>query len=167
MLHNNSMTIITFESPDSDAVNKLIRGIQKNEFGFTKEKFSQPELLDIENFYIRSGGNFWVAYINDLLVGTCALLDLGNGVAKLGRMFVHPDYRGKPLQIAQKLFDFSVKWAKTKNLFIICLETTPEPCAAHKFYIKNEFAEVKASDFPPEYHLCPYPSRYFIKELMK
>lgn len=162
-MNSEAINIRTFEIPDGDAVNKLIRGIQKEEFGFTKKDFPQPELLDIKNSYISSGGNFWVAYKDDLLIGTCALLDLGNGVAKLGRMFVHPDYRGKPLRVAQKLFDISMKWARAKSLFTICLETTPEPCAAHNFYRKNKFVEVKASDFPPEYHLSPYPSRYFIK----
>ena len=166
-MNTKPITIRTFETSDADSVNKLIRGIQKKEFGFTLEDFPQPELLDIKNFYISSGGNFWVAYMDDLLVGTSALLDLGNGVAKLGRMFVHPDYRGKPWRIAQRLFDISMNWAKAKNLFNICLETTPEPCAAHNFYIKNGFIEVNSSDFPPEYHLCPYPSRYFIKELVK
>ncbi|MCP4106527.1 MAG: GNAT family N-acetyltransferase [Desulfobacteraceae bacterium] len=146
-------------------MNKLIRGIQKTEFGFKENDFSQPELLDIENFYLASGGNFWIAYLGDTIIGTAAILDLGSGVAKLGKMFVHPDYRGNPWRIAQRVLDTAIGWAKSKGLKQVCFETTPEPCAAHYFYHRNEFIEVKSTDFPPEYKLCPYPSKYFMKSL--
>ncbi len=160
-----SVNIRTFLSSNSDAVNTLIRGIQRSEFDFDEEDFPQPELLDIENFYIASGGNFWVACLDDILVGTAAILDLGNGIAKLGRMFVHPDYRGNPWRIAQRLLDTALDWAKSKKLNKVCFETTPEPCAAHSFYRRNEFIEIDSTDFPPEYKLCVYPSRYFMKNL--
>ncbi len=159
------VNIRTFSSSDSDSVNELIRGIQRTEFGFTVDDFPQPELLDIENVYIASGGNFWVACLDDALVGTAAMLDLGAGIAKLGRMFVHPAYRGKPWSIAQRLLDTAMDWATSKGFKQVCFETTPEPCAAHYFYRRNEFIEVNSTDFPPEYKLCPYPSRYFMKNL--
>lgn len=160
-----TLDIRKFHSSDEFAVNDLIRGIQKTEFGFTEEDFPQPELRDIENFYLASGGNFWVAHLGETLVGTAALLDLGNGVAKLGRMFVHSEYRGKPLRIAQTLLNTALAWGKSKQLNLVCFETTPEPCAAHSFYRRNAFIEVNSSEFPPEYPLCPYPSRYFMKRL--
>ncbi len=161
-----SVKIRTFISSDSNSVNELIRGIQRTEFDFTEDDFPQPELLDIERFYIASGGNFWVACLDDaLIVGTAAMLDLGNGIAKLGRMFVHPVYRGSPWRIAQRLLDTAMGWAKSKGLKQVCFETTPEPCAAHYFYHRNKFIEVKSTDLPPEYKLCPYPSRFFMKSL--
>lgn len=162
-MNSNNLNIRQFLTSDSDAVNKLIRNIQKNEFNFTVENFPQPELLDIENFYIASGGNFWVVFSNEILVGTASLLDLGNGIAKLGKMFVHKTYRGKPLRIAQKLLNTVQDWAKQKEFNCICFETITETCAAHYFYERNEFMEVAPSDFPEEYKICPYPSRYFIK----
>jgi len=123
-MNSESLIIRTFELIDSDPVNLFIRGIQLAEFGFTKEEFPQPELLDIEGYYLSSGGNFWVAHLDDILVGTGALLDLKNGVAKLGRTFVHPEYRGKPWRIGQKLLDTAMSWAKKKDLNKICFETT-------------------------------------------
>ena len=159
------VNIRTFLSSDSDSVNELIRGIQRTEFNFTEDDFPQPELLDIENFYIASGGNFWVACLDDTLVGTAAMLDLGNGIVKLGRMFVSPAYRGSPWRIAQRLLDTAMGWAKSMEHKKVCFETTPEPYAAHYFYRRNEFIEVKSTDFPPEYKFCHYPSRYFMKTL--
>ncbi len=152
-------------SSDTDSVNKLIRGIQRTEFNFTKDDFPQPELFDIENFYIASGGNFWVAILDDDIVGTAAMLDLGNGISKLGRMFVDLAHRGTPYQIAQRLLDTALDWAKLNKINQVCFETTPETCAAHFFYRRNKFIEVSSTDFPPEYPLCPYPSRYFLKNL--
>ncbi len=155
-----------FSSSDSDSVNDLIRGIQKTEFKFTENNFPQPELGDIKNFYISSGGNFWVACLdNPPIVGTAAILNLGNGIAKLGKMFVHPAYRGRPLKIAQKLLDTAMGWARSIEVKQVYFETTPEPCTAHYFYCRNEFIEVKSNDFPSEYELCPYPSRYFMKSI--
>ena len=160
-----NLQIRTFVLSDCGAVNELIWGIQRTEFGFTKTDFPQPELKNIDEFYIASGGNFWVAHLEDTLVGTTALLDFGSGIAKLGKMFVHPGYRGKPKRIAQNLLDTALDWAKSRNFALICFEVTPEPCAAHSFYRRNYFIEVESSDFPPEYKLCPYPSRYFMKRL--
>ncbi|MBF9017983.1 MULTISPECIES: GNAT family N-acetyltransferase [unclassified Oceanispirochaeta] len=160
-----NLEIRNYVFSDCDGVNELIRGIQRIEFGFTETEFPQPELNNIDEFYRASDGNFWVAYLEDTLVGTSALLNLGGGIAKLGKMFVHPEYRGKPRRIAQNLLDTAFDWAKSMNFAFICFETTPEPCAAHSFYRRNSFIEVESSDFPPEYKLCPYPSRYFMKKL--
>ncbi|MCP4118715.1 MAG: hypothetical protein GY737_25635 [Desulfobacteraceae bacterium] len=80
------LVIRPFETGDADGVNRFIRGIQLKEFGFTEKEFPQPELWDIGNFY-QTRGNFWVARRDGELMGTVAILDLGEGPAKLGRLF--------------------------------------------------------------------------------
>ena len=148
-----------YEPTDCDAVNALIRGIQTQEQGLD---VPQPELRDISHFYQRNG-NFWVAYDASELVGTIALLLLGDGVAKLGKMFVASSHRGSN-GIAKKLLTSALSWAREQGVQTVCLETIPEPCAAQRFYLKNGFREVEASDLPRAFKICPYPSRYYVRE---
>lgn len=153
-----------FETHDSDEVNRFIRGIQLEEFGFSETAYPQPELWNIAQFYQRRG-NFWVARLDQELVGTVAILDLGEGVAKLGRLFVHPGHRGHPLHLARHLLETAERWATGHLISRICFETTVEPCAAHVFYGRHGYLEVLQSAFPAVFPLCPYPSRYFMKML--
>lgn len=146
---------------DNAAVNTLIRSIQRDE---QQIDLPQPELNDIESFY-QKNGNFWVAYDGSQLVGTVALLLLGSGVAKLGKMFVAKSYRGSSAGVATQLLEVAVSWAREFGVQTICLETIPEPCAAQRFYLKNGFKEVSASDLPTAFKLCPYPSRYYVRRL--
>jgi N-acetylglutamate synthase-like GNAT family acetyltransferase len=158
------MGVRRFETVDSDEVNRFIRDIQLREFGFSEKAFPQPELWDIAQFY-QSRGDFWVARLDREVVGTVAILDLGEGVAKLGRLFVHPDHRGVPLYLARNLLKIAEIWAADHLIRRICFETTVEPCAAHGFYGKHGYQEIFKSAFPAVFPLCPYPSRYFMKML--
>jgi N-acetylglutamate synthase-like GNAT family acetyltransferase len=155
------LNIRPYLSSDSAAVNKLIRTIQKDE---QQIDLPQPELNDIESFY-QQHGNFWVAYDRSQLVGTVALLLLGSGVAKLAKMFVAKSHRGASTGAAVQLLEVVVSWAREFGVRTICLETIPEPCAAQRFYLRNGFNEVAASDLPAVFKLCPYPSRYYLLRL--
>ena len=48
----------------------LILPIQQKEFNVPITLEEQPDLLDIEGFYIRPGGGFWGAFSGGKLVGT-------------------------------------------------------------------------------------------------
>ena len=45
-------------------------------------------MLEIETFYQRNHGNFWVAIYDGKVVGTVALLYIGNHQVALRKMFV-------------------------------------------------------------------------------
>ncbi|HMG04893.1 MAG TPA: GNAT family N-acetyltransferase, partial [Chthoniobacterales bacterium] len=83
-----------FTPRHADGVGALIIGIQRDEFQIPITLEDQPDLQDIPAFYQQGAGNFWVAVSDGEVVGTVALLDLGNHQAALRKMFVHATHRG-------------------------------------------------------------------------
>src|SRR5215211_5227533 len=97
----------TFIKPYSDnyqfRVIDLILSIQKDEFLIPIDLEKQPDLKTIGGFYQTNNGNFWIALAEENVIGTIALLDIGNGQGALRKMFVNKNYRGKEFRIGQKL----------------------------------------------------------------
>src|SRR6478609_9602959 len=82
-------------------VGALIVGIQHDEFLIPIDLEAQPDLKAIPDFYQVNNGNFWVAIYNNKVVGTIALLDIGDQMGALRKMFVHKDFRGKEWGVGQ------------------------------------------------------------------
>ncbi|WP_244479290.1 MULTISPECIES: GNAT family N-acetyltransferase [unclassified Rhizobium] len=137
--------------------------IQAGEFGFSITAADQPDLADIDGFYRRGRGGFWVADDGGRIVGTIALRDLGDGQGALRKMFVAASHRGASHRgsshrgssdrglgdgIAQRLLDILVQHAAANGFSVIVLGTTDRFVAAHRFYEKNGFATVDAGDLP-------------------
>lgn len=55
------MEIKQFESGDADGIQEFVFGIQVNEFALPITRDDQPDLKDIEKYFMSSGGNFWAA----------------------------------------------------------------------------------------------------------
>ena len=126
----------------------LIVPIQQEEFNIPITAADQPDLQQIPDFYQKENGNFWVAITDDCVVGTISLLDIGHQQGALRKMFVHKNYRGKEHGTAQLLLNTLLAWAQQKGYAEIYLGTTEKFLAAHRFYEKNNFAEVKIADLP-------------------
>ena len=97
--------IVPFASQHVEGVGALIVGIQRDEFQTPITLEAQPDLQDIAGFYQRGSGNFWVAVSEDEVVGTVALLDIGNHQGALRKMFVHASYRGPGHGVSARLLD--------------------------------------------------------------
>ena len=95
--------IVAFEPAHAKGVVELILPIQQMEFGIPVSLNDQPDLQDIPGFYQRGYGNFWVALDNNEVVGSLALLDIGNGQAALRKMFVKSTHRGAEHGVARRL----------------------------------------------------------------
>jgi GNAT superfamily N-acetyltransferase len=130
---------------------ELILDIQRIEFKLDITIEKQPDLLAIPEYYQHSSGNFWVAFIDNLLVGTIALVDIGNQQVALRKMFVGRSFRGKDFGIAQKLLKHSIQWCHQNNLKEILLGTTPQFKAAHRFYEKNNFRKIIRKNLPSSF----------------
>lgn len=89
---NEKIRIIPYESTFQDEVVDLIVHIQRKEYNVPITKEEQPDLLEIETFYQREYGNFWVAIYDDKVVGTAALLDIENQQVALRKMFVKKNF---------------------------------------------------------------------------
>ena len=120
-----------------NSVIDLILGIQKNEFEIPITLALQPDLNEISKFYQVNNGNFWIARVDDSVVGTIALLDIGNRQAALRKMFVSDHYRGKEFGVGQSLLHTLTDWAKHKGILEIYLGTTEKFIRAQRFYEKK------------------------------
>ncbi|MCB1826635.1 MAG: GNAT family N-acetyltransferase, partial [Candidatus Competibacteraceae bacterium] len=137
-----------YSPTDTDAIAAVILPIQQHEFGIPITIEAQPDLRNVQEFYQHGSGNFWVAEVEGRIVGTIALLDIGNGDAALRKMFVWESFRGKEHGVAQRLLQELLKWAGEKQLRRIYLGTTEQFLAAHRFYEKNGFLQIAKSDLP-------------------
>lgn len=128
-------------------VAELILSIQNAEFGIPITLALQPDLNDIPNFYQTNNGNFWIAKIDDEIIGTISLLDIGSGQGALRKMFVRKDYRGKEFGVGQKLLNTLLEWSRHKGITEIFLGTTAKFIAAKRFYEMVELKKYKNRNY--------------------
>jgi len=139
----------------------LILPIQQIEFNVPVTLEDQPDLLDIETFYQKDGGNFWGALHGEELVGTIALINTGHQACALRKMFVKKEFRGKEYGIAQLLLETLIDFCKKNNITDIYLGTVDLLKAAHRFYEKNNFTEIKISELPGYFPRMPADNKFY------
>ncbi len=145
----------------------LILSIQQIEFGVPVTLESQPDLENIPSFYQKDKGNFWIGIIENKVLGTIALLDIGNSRGALRKMFVHKDYRGKEYGIGQTLLNTLLEWARQNNLKEILLGTTEKFIAAQRFYEKNGFEQIAKQLLPGEFPVMEVDVKFYRYRLTK
>ena len=148
-----------------EEVGALIVGIQRDEFEIPITLEDQPDLQNIPSFYQHGAGNFWVAVSEGKVIGTVALLDLGNRQAALRKMFVHADYRGSGRGVSGRLLDTLLKWSSARRVKDVYLGTTEKFLAAHRFYERNGFQQIAAHELPPSFPKMAVDSRFYRRTL--
>ncbi|AXY78108.1 N-acetyltransferase [Paraflavitalea soli] len=151
----SSTEIIEYDLQYQQETIDLIVGIQAGEFGVPITAEDQPDLRNVHAFYQQRNGNFWLAIDNNKVVGTIALIDIDNNQVALRKMFVHPDYRGKDKAVAWQLMQEVFAWCRLKGVKEIFLGTISQFQAAHRFYEKNGFREIKKEQLPPAFPAMP------------
>jgi len=142
-------------------VAELIVSIQRGEFGIDITYEQQPDLADIPGFYQRDGGAFWVAVADERVVGSVALLDIGEGEGALRKMFVAAEYRGADKGIAGRLLAALLDHGRDKGFRTLFLGTTDRFLAAHRFYEKAGFSQVDPAELPPSFPRMVVDSRFY------
>lgn len=155
----NEVTIDVYTDTYKKAVCDLILRIQTKEFDIPITIDQQGDLSDIPQFYQTNGGNFWIAKDDGKVVGTIALLDIGNNQGALRKMFVAEAYRGK--EITKRLLVNLLVWAKQKAFREIYLGTTEKFVRAQRFYEKNGFFEVNKSDLPVQFPIMDVDVKFY------
>jgi GNAT superfamily N-acetyltransferase len=153
--------IVPFASKHAAGVVAVILPIQQSEFSIPVTLDSQPDLLDIGTFYQQGNGNFWVALKDSEVVGTVALLDIGNHQAALRKMFVRAEYRGAEHAVAKRLLETLMIWSRARGLRDIYLGTTSKFLAAHRFYEKNGFREVTSAGLPTAFPVMSVDTKFY------
>lgn len=156
-----TVIIQKFSKEYQDEVIDLILTIQRSEFNIPISKEDQPDLSDIPNFYQSGRGNFWIAIYDQQIVGTIALIDIGNQQGALRKMFVKADYRGKGHNIAKLLLLQLTSWASEHNIHEIYLGTTEKFVAAHRFYEKNNFLQIAKEVLPDAFPIMKVDTRFY------
>jgi len=155
------IVIKKFTEDYKDEVMDLILDIQQNEFNIPISKEDQPDLSDIPNFYQSGNGNFWVALYNGRVVGTIALIDIGNHQGALRKMFVKPAFRGNKYNTAKLLLLQVITWVREYGIHDIYLGTTELFLAAHRFYAKHKFVQIKKETLPDTFPIMKVDTRFY------
>jgi hypothetical protein len=129
------MEIVPFETRFEQAVIELIVGIERGEFGIPISAEQRPDLRQIPSCCQTDSGNFWVALAEGHVVGTIASLEIGNAQA------------GVALLLLETLLDR----ATGSGIRDVFLGTTSKFIAAHRFYEKHGFAEIRRHDLPAHF----------------
>ncbi|MCP4744550.1 MAG: GNAT family N-acetyltransferase [Desulfobacteraceae bacterium] len=145
----------------SDVVD-LILTIQQREFDIPITLDDQPDLLNIPGFYQKGSGNFWVALNASEIAGTIALLDIGNGKAALRKMFVKEQFRGSTRKVAARLLTVLLDWCRICNINEIYLGTTAKFQAAHRFYEKYGFSQIKQTELPASFPVMSVDTKFYM-----
>ena len=155
-----------FESRFQPQVAALILHIQRVENNVPLTLADQPDLLEIEAFYRKKNGNFWIAISDETtVVGTIALIDSGLHFGTIRKMFVHADFRGKEKGIAAKLLAELENWAITHDIQTLYLGTLDRLHAAMNFYTKNGYTLIEPSLLPNTFPRMAVDNRFFRKTI--
>lgn len=144
---------------------RVILNIQQGEYSIPITEKDQPDLANISAFYQQNDGNLWVCADEGQVVGTIALINIGDGNAALRKMFVKKEYRGKEKGVANKLLSQLLDWARQKHFGEIFLGTTPQFLAAHRFYEKNGFIEIQKKDLPINFPIMEVDKKFYCYKL--
>lgn len=157
--------ICEYEDKFKNDIIKMILKIQQEEYNLPITANDQLDLAKIETFYQQDDGNFWIAIDNEMVVGTIAIKNIGNGNAMLRKMFVKQEYRGKDIGVSKKLLFILIDWARQKNFSRIFLGTTPQFLAAHRFYEKNGFKEIFKEELPVNFPIMAVDKTFYYYNL--
>ncbi len=147
------------------AVQRLILGIQRDEFQIDIDLEMQPDLRDISNFYQRDSGNFWIAKSGDEVIGCVAVIDIGSRHFALRKMFVDERFRGREFNTGQKLLDTAIEHAKGMGIETIYLGTTEKFLAAQRFYEKNGFHAIDKGALPAHFPVMSVDVKFYVLNL--
>jgi len=157
--------IIQYHNQYQQQVIDLILGIQQGEFNIPLTLTDQPDLEQIEDYYLVRNGNFYIAKDRDHIIGTIGALDIGNQSLALRKMFVDSKYRGSDKRISITLLKTMIDYARSRNIQFIYLGTTEAFKAAHRFYEKNNFHAITPTDLPFNFPKVKVDTRYYRLDL--
>lgn len=155
------MNIVPFEPKHTDGVVALILPIQQIEFNVPITLAMQPDLLEIPSFYQKGIGNFWVAIDENEVVGTIALIDIGNAQVCLRKMFLKATHRGSATGLGQALLDIAIVWCEAHAVTDIFLGTREDLTAARRFYERNGFTLLPKANLPESFPVMSVDSHFY------
>jgi GNAT superfamily N-acetyltransferase len=150
-----NLVIKPLESRYQQKVETLVLTIQNEEFKLGISAHDQPDLPDLDAFYKQRGGEFWICVNEqDDVLGCIGFEKLDNQYGALRKMFLAKEMRGnKEVQLAQKLYDTLIEFAKALSIQLMCLDTPLIAKAAHRFYERNGWVLTPINQLPSSYKI--------------
>ncbi|MFD0997969.1 GNAT family N-acetyltransferase [Ohtaekwangia kribbensis] len=158
--------IVPYQKQYAEAIANLIISIQQQEFNIKITLADQPDLQDIDNFYRKGSGNFWCALSPEgELIGTIALIDIGNNMGAIRKMFVKHEWRGKEKNVARLLLHTLETWAQQHAVSKLYLGTVEKLKAAQRFYEREGFTLVDVEALPTQFPRMAVDTIFYQKTL--
>lgn len=156
------MKIITYNEKYKEEIISLILNIQNQEAGINLSLHEQPDLNDVQTFYLDDGGCFWVALSKqNEVIGTIGLMNKKNGYGILKKFFVRSDYRNK--KVGFNLYQVLMAFCRSNKFHVLILDTPSVAKISHKFYEKNGFIRIEKKDLPISYNFSDRNSYLYLK----
>ena len=115
---------------------------------FYVEPYDEEVLRNPEKYIINKGGHIFFARLNKQVVGTVALMPIGDdGLYELTKMAVSPNHRGH--KIGQQLMQFCIDYAKSMGLTKLILYSNRKLENAIYIYRKYGFIELEIESNSP------------------
>ncbi len=115
---------------------------------FYVEPYDEKVLSKPEKYIINKGGYIFFARLNNQIVGTVALMPIGNaGNFELTKMAVSPNHRGH--KIGQQLMQYCIDYAKSLGLPKLILYSNTKLENAIYIYRKYGFIELPVEPNSP------------------
>lgn len=162
---DTDVVIRVLTNEDAEKAVKLILPIQQIEFNVPVTLNDQPDLLDIEAYYHKTGGCFWGAFKRGQLIGTIALIVTQDNNGVIRKMFVKKEYRGKEFNIAQQLLDTLIKYCGHNGIIGLYLGTVDALKAAQRFYERNGFTAIPKNGLPQSFPLMAVDTLFYSRKL--
>lgn len=108
---------------------------------FVLEEEDKKTLENPESYILENGGRIFIALYNDYPVGTCAYLNLGNGIFEMIKMAIDEKFRGR--KIGYNICYYSIQELRKMGANSIFLFSNTEGSSeAIRLYHKLGFKEV-------------------------
>lgn len=153
--------IVPYQNIYKEQIIELILFIQQKEFNVPITLADQPDLQIIPAFYQQNEGNFWVALSGNEVVGTIALIDCGDEIGGIRKMFVKTAYRGKEYGVSSLLLQTLMQQAEKANIKSLYLGTVERLQAAMRFYEKNGFSRIEKILLPPQFPIMTVDTVFY------
>ena len=151
-----------FRPADTEAVIALVLGIQNNEFHLGLSIADQRDLSDVDAYYLRAGGTFWVAESPDgAIVGSMGLLRLRADLGVMKKFFVAAPWRGRDRGVARALYDRFIDFARAEGIRQVVLDTPASATRSHGFYRSVGFVQIDRRDLPMTYDFPERDTLFF------
>jgi N-acetylglutamate synthase-like GNAT family acetyltransferase len=151
------INIVPYKSTHQNGINRMMHEIalEFDEHIFSKPTNEAPIIPD----------TYWVAIIDNEIIGTAGVLSIENNFAILKNMMLKKERRGKSLGISKALLETVINWCENNQISKIYLGTMTQFKAAQSFYITNGFKRISKDRLPENFLNNPLDTIFYVKDI--